>query len=391
MRAAAAIVAAGRGQRAGGGLPKQYRALAGKPVARWSLDRFAAHSRVVRQVAAIHPDDEDLFTQTAQGLAVDLTYGGETRTASVRACLEALAAKDPPDAVLIHDAARPLVTDDLIDRLLSALAEADGAAPAIPIPDAIKRADGENWVTEDVSRHGLFRVQTPQTFRFEPLLEIYRALPDDAAFDDDVAAARAAGLNVQIVDGGKDNIKITFPGDFDLASRLLTGQAERAPAAQRDLTTGTGFDVHRLAPGDGVWLCGVHIPCDLRLVGHSDADAGLHALTDAILGAAALGDIGDHFPPSDMRWKDAASDQFLLHAKALVAQKGGRVIHGDVTVICERPKIKPHREAMRARLAQLLDLPLDRVSVKATTTEGLGFPGRREGVAAQAVASVAWS
>ncbi|PWE17199.1 bifunctional 2-C-methyl-D-erythritol 4-phosphate cytidylyltransferase/2-C-methyl-D-erythritol 2,4-cyclodiphosphate synthase [Marinicauda salina] len=375
MGFSACIVAAGRGERAGGGTPKQYRALGAKPLLAWSLEAFAAHPGCAEVVVAVAPGDAERVAGIAAGLErpVRTVEGGATRTASVAACVDTATA----DAVLIHDAARPFLSARLIDRLLAALETAPGAAPALPVADALARRDDQG--VEPVSREGLVRIQTPQAFRTEAIRAAFAAAGPDAAFPDEVSLARAHGLDVTLVDGEEDNFKITWPEDFMRAEKLLPQGAGGTPV------TGFGYDVHRLAAGDGVTLCGVRIDCPFRLVGHSDADAGLHAVTDAVLGAAGRGDIGEHFPPSDARWKDAPSDRFLRHALDLAAEAGVSIVHADVTLICERPKIGPHRTAMRARLAELLGLPEARVNVKATTTEGLGFTGRGEGLAAQAV------
>jgi 2-C-methyl-D-erythritol 4-phosphate cytidylyltransferase/2-C-methyl-D-erythritol 2,4-cyclodiphosphate synthase len=304
--------------------------------------------------------------------------GGAERQDSVLAGLEALAA-DPPDLVLIHDAARPLVDAATISRVIDALAEAPGALAASPVTDTLKRGR-DGTVDTTVDRAGLWRARTPQGFRYPDILAAHRAARGQK-LTDDAAVAEAAGLRVQLVTSNPDNIKVTMPEDLARAERILL-------ADLADVRMATGYDVHRFAAGDHVNLCGIRVPHDAALEGHSDADVALHALTDAVLGAIGAGDIGQHFPPTDARWKGAASDQFLRHALSLVRERGGVVAHLDVTVICERPKIGPHREAMRARVAEIAGLPVERVSVKATTTEGLGFTGRREGIAAQAAATV---
>jgi 2-C-methyl-D-erythritol 4-phosphate cytidylyltransferase/2-C-methyl-D-erythritol 2,4-cyclodiphosphate synthase len=282
-----------------------------------------------------------------------------------------------PDLVLIHDAARPLVSPALIDRVIAALADADAAIPMLAVADTLKREDGGTWTT--VARDGLMRAQTPQGFRFEEIVKAHRSFAH-RGLTDDMAVAELAGLKIVRVPGEDTNMKITTPEDFTIAERLLDAGAE--------YRTGLGFDAHRFAAGDHVWLCGVKIPHDHGLEGHSDADAGLHALTDAILGAIGAGDIGEHFPPTDPQWRGASSDRFLAHAAKLAHAAGASVAHCDVTLICERPKLAPHREAMRARIAEILALDIARVSVKATTTEGMGFTGRREGIAAQAIATL---
>jgi 2-C-methyl-D-erythritol 4-phosphate cytidylyltransferase/2-C-methyl-D-erythritol 2,4-cyclodiphosphate synthase len=381
---AAIVVAAGRSARAGDGAPKPYRPLAGVPVLRRTLDTLLARPELARIVVVIAADDRALYDATVAGLdPPPLTAsGGATRTASVRAGLEALAAA-APDFVLIHDAARPFVGHDLIDRVEAGLLVSDGAVPALEFVDAVKLVDPGDRIGPDAVRSGLRAVQTPQAFRFAPLLAAYRALPPDADLTDDAALARGAGMSVRAVKGDADNVKLTYPDDFARAERRL------APATKR-AATGHGFDAHRLGPGDGVILCGVRVPAEFSLVGHSDADVGLHALTDAILGALGAGDIGDHFPPSDPQWKGADSRVFLRHAAKLAADARARVEHADVTLICERPKVKPHREAMRSAIAETLGVAVERVSVKATTTERLGFLGRGEGVAALATATLVW-
>lgn len=376
-RVAALIVAAGRGVRAGGGLPKQYRPVGGRPVLAWSAAAFARHPRVAEVRVAIHPDDRALYDAAGAGLNLGApVHGGATRQDSVRLGLEALAT-EAPDIVLIHDAARAFVSAALIGRVVDAIAPGAGAIPALPVTDTLKR--GGDLVEATVPRDGLWRAQTPQGFPFAPILAAHRQA-QGRALTDDAAVAEAAGLPVAIVAGAEENVKLTAPEDFARA-------APPAPAVLEP-RTGTGFDVHRFEPGDHVWLCGVKVAHEVGLKGHSDADVGLHALTDAILGALANGDIGTHFPPSDPQWRGAPSDKFLAHAAGLVARAGGRIAHADVTLICERPKIGPHKSAMRARIADILGLDPTRVSVKATTTEGLGFTGRREGIAAQAAATL---
>ncbi len=311
-------------------------------------------------------------------MCVAPVIGGATRQESVRRGLEALAA-DAPDFVLIHDAARPLVSRGLIDGVVAALeAGADAAVPLLPVADTLRKLEDGKWIT--VPRDGLLRAQTPQGFRFAAILKAHR---DHAAEDvtDDMALAELAGLAIVAVPGEETNMKVTKAEDFAVAEGLLS-------ARLGETRTGSGYDVHRFVAGDHVWLCGMKIAHDHGLEGHSDADAGLHALTDAILGAIGEGDIGQHFPPTDERWRGAPSWKFLDHAAGLVRAKGGALVHCDVTIICERPKVGPHRDAMRARIAEILHLDISRVSVKATTTEGLGFTGRREGLAAQALATV---
>lgn len=377
MSFTAIIVAAGSGTRAGPGAAKQWRSLAGKPVLRWSIESLLA-AGAADLVVVVAEDARETATEVLAGLTGwKLATGGATRALSVQAGLTALAAEaDMP--VLVHDAARPLVNQTHVRELLAALKDADAALPALPVADTLRRAlDGR---TETVSRDGLYRAQTPQAARAGRLAQAYAnwAGPDEPT--DDAAVVEADGGRIVLTAGDPALMKLTYPEDFQMAE-LLAG-------TQRVTRIGQGFDAHRWGPGEAVWLCGVRIDHDQTLIGHSDADAGLHALTDAILGAIGEGDIGDHFPPTDPQWKGAASDLFLKHAADMVTARGGRILNVDVTLICERPKIKPHRAAMRERLADLLQLPLDRVSVKATTTEGMGFTGRQEGLAAQAVALV---
>ncbi|WP_332771584.1 bifunctional 2-C-methyl-D-erythritol 4-phosphate cytidylyltransferase/2-C-methyl-D-erythritol 2,4-cyclodiphosphate synthase [Phenylobacterium sp.] len=377
MTFSAVIVAAGSSTRAGPGAPKPWRMLGGRPILRWSVEALArAGAREIVVVAA--SDRLEATNEPLAGLANwKAVAGGATRAESVQAGLAALTC--PPDApVLIHDAARPFVNTTHVEALLAALAGADGAVPALPVADTLKR--GGEVITETVSRDGLWRAQTPQAFRLGTLREAYAAWPADAEPTDDAAVVERAGGRVVMTPGDPMLMKLTYPEDFAMAERL-TGQT-------RIVRIGQGLDAHRWGPGDAVWLCGVKIEHDAALIGHSDADAGLHALTDAILGAIGEGDIGEHFPPSDPQWKGASSDRFLSHAVGLVAAKGGRILNADITLVCERPKIRPHRDAMRRRLAELMAMPLDRVSVKATTTEGMGFTGREEGLLAQAVVSV---
>ena len=373
------IVAAGRGTRAGGGLPKQWRPLAGRPVLAHTLDalRKATPGRIV---LVIHPDDMDR-ARTLDGPALTLVAGGSSRAASVRNALEALA-DTPPARVLIHDGARPLVSPALVARVLAALDHHPGAAPALEVTDALWRG-AEGVVRGTADRAGLFRAQTPQGFRFDAILAAHRAHLTDAA--DDVEIARAAGLDVAIVEGEDDNIKLTWPGDFARAAKVMHNRKGNRPM---DIRTGNGYDVHRFGEGEGCWLCGVLVPHTRGLQGHSDADVGMHALTDAIYGALAMGDIGQHFPPSDPQWKGAASHIFLRHAADLAREHGFTLTHADVTLICERPKIGPHAPAMRAALAQIMGVEPGRVSVKATTSERLGFTGREEGIAALATATL---
>ena len=371
---AAVVVAAGPGSRAGGA--KQWRRLGGRPVVRWSVQALLEAG--ASEVVVVIPRGAEADAAAAlSGLSGWRTVeGGASRAESVRNGLSALG---PADArpVLVHDAARPLLDRSVIARCLDALQAADGALPALPVADSLRRAvDGV--VVGEAPRDGLWRAQTPQAFRLDTLVRAYAAWPAGETATDEATVVERAGGRVRIVEGDPRLMKLTFPEDFAMAEALIP----------RRTRVGTGFDVHRWGPGDAVWLCGVEVAHDQTLIGHSDADAGLHALTDAVLGAMGDGDIGDHFPPTDPQWKGAASDRFLIHAVERLHARGGRLVNVDVTLICERPKVKPHRQAMRQRLADLLALPLDAVSVKATTTEGLGFTGRGEGLAAQAVATI---
>ncbi|WP_319823780.1 bifunctional 2-C-methyl-D-erythritol 4-phosphate cytidylyltransferase/2-C-methyl-D-erythritol 2,4-cyclodiphosphate synthase [Thalassovita sp.] len=376
MRTDAIIVAAGRGSRAGGGLPKQWRQIAGRTVAEWSISAFRTHPAIGRIVLVYHPDDTLLAAPLLSLPGVIGVHGADTRNGSVRNGLEALSA-NAPDLVMIHDVARPCTPAGVIQSVIDALADALGAAPALAVTDALWRgADGQ--VSGVQNREGLYRAQTPQGFRFAPLLAAHRAYVGDAA--DDVQVARAAGLTVRIVEGHADNLKITHPGDFDRAEKILRGQM--------DIRVGNGYDVHRFGTGDHVILCGVKIPHGRGLQGHSDADVGMHAVTDAIYGALAEGDIGRHFPPSDPQWKGAASEIFLKHAADLATSKGFTISNIDCTLVCEHPKIGPHAAAMQAEMARIMGLTADRVSIKATTSERLGFTGREEGIAAIATATL---
>jgi 2-C-methyl-D-erythritol 4-phosphate cytidylyltransferase/2-C-methyl-D-erythritol 2,4-cyclodiphosphate synthase len=381
VRTAALVVAAGEGRRFGGETPKQYRLLAGRPVVACSVRALLDAPGVDGVMVVIHPGHEAHYRAACDGLPLlPSVTGGATRQQSVRLGLERLAAYGT-ERVLIHDAARPLVSAGLIGRALAALERHAGAVPALPVTDTLKQAAagaGEPAVIErTVGRAGLWRVQTPQAFRFDDILAAHRAHADREATDDAMLIEWAGGA-VALVPGEERNMKITGPEDLITAERLIGGETR----------VGTGFDVHRFGPGNQVMLCGVAIAHEAGLVGHSDADVGLHALTDAILGAVAKGDIGEHFPPSDPQWRGADSARFLKAAAEEVARLGGRITALDVTLICERPKIGPHRAAMTERIAAIVGIERARVSVKATTTEGLGFTGRAEGIAAQAVATV---
>ena len=374
MKIAVLIVAAGRGARAGGEIPKQYQKIQGETVLRKTINCFARLASIGPILVAIHKDDLDLFKTATEGLpkSVDHVWGGKTRTESVHAGLIKLA-KQEPDIVLIHDAARPFVSSRIINDVVAELGPHDGALPGIPVIDALKTKSGD-----PVERDNLVRAQTPQGFKFSKIIKAFNALQAGESFADDIEVARRAGLSIGICQGSEDNFKLTHPEDFERGER------------ERDMinTTGSGYDVHRVCEGDKLFLCGVGIDAGFSLDGHSDADVGLHALTDALLGAISAGDIGDHFPPSDPKWKGADSQKFLEHARDLITERNGIIDHVDVTLICEAPKIKPHRETMRGRIAEILNIAVTRVNVKATTTEGLGFSGRREGIAAQATANV---
>ena len=379
MNFSSIVVAAGSGSRAGGA--KQWRTVAGQPVIRWSVEALlkAGSAPVVIVVAE---DGHERLREALAGLTGwQAVSGADTRAGSVQAGLSALKVLDEETPVLIHDAARPFLTSEVIARLLSALEDADGALPALPVADSLRRGEGD-LVSGTVERDNLWRAQTPQAFRLKTITHAYAAWPKTETPTDEVAVVQRAEGRVRIVEGDARLMKLTYPEDFAMAEAL-------APTPVTKMRIGQGYDVHRWGPGHSVWLCGLEIPHDQTLIGHSDADAGLHALTDAILGAIADGDIGDHFPPSDPKWKGASSDLFLIHAAEKVWAKGGQIVNVDLTLICEKPKVKPHREAMRQKVAELLKLPLDAVSVKATTTEGLGFTGRGEGLAAQAVVLVA--
>ena len=378
----ALIVAAGRGSRFGGPLPKQYADLEGQPVLRRTVSALRACEAIDEICVVIAPGDDALYGQAIAGLALPPPVtGGASRQQSVLNGLERLATA-PPDFVAIHDGARPFVRAQDIAACLAAAGQAgtDGAILGIPLADTLKRVDGEGAIAATVARAGLWRAQTPQIFRFAPLLAAHRAAAslgagEATALTDDAAVAERAGMRLVMVPGHEDNTKITTADDLLRASTMET-------------RTASGFDVHGFAPGKAVMLGGIAIAHTHALAGHSDADVALHALTDAVLGTIGAGDIGKHFPPSDPQWRGASSDRFLKHAVDLVAARGGRIVHLDLTLVCESPKIGPHRDAMVANIARIAGVSADRVSVKATTTEGLGFTGRREGIAAQAIATV---
>ncbi|MFK7753770.1 MAG: bifunctional 2-C-methyl-D-erythritol 4-phosphate cytidylyltransferase/2-C-methyl-D-erythritol 2,4-cyclodiphosphate synthase [Sedimentitalea sp.] len=375
MKIAALIVAAGRGLRAGGDVPKQWRMLAGKPMLEHTIARIKAAPEITDIVLVVHPDDTVLAAGFAP-LGVHIAIGGADRAASVQNGL-ARVAETGASHVLIHDGARPCVTGALIARIVRALETSDAAAPGLEVTDALWTG-AAGAVTGTRERAGLFRAQTPQGFDLKAIQAAHAAHPGGAG--DDVEVARAAGLAVQIVPGDADNIKVTRPEDFERAARILGGRM--------DIRLGNGFDVHKFGPGDHVVLCGVRVPFDQGLVGHSDADVGLHAVTDAIYGALAMGDIGQHFPPSDDQWKGAASDIFLRHAVELSARHGFTISNVDLTLICEFPKIGPVAQQMRDQIGAIMGLEVSRVSVKATTSEKLGFTGRGEGIAALASATL---
>lgn len=386
-RVAVVIVAAGRGERAGQvDGPKQYRRIGGRAVIAHTLDVFASHPRVGKIVTVIHPEDAGLFREAAGDCSVDAetVTGGATRQESVLAGLRALRA-EAPRYVLIHDAVRPFVDGDLVSRTIDALGETQGALPALAVSDTLKRGAGGR-IGETVERAGLYAAQTPQGFPFGPILAAHEKAFEIGKkdFTDDASVAEWVNLPVKLVAGSPDNVKLTWGRDIIMADQRLAAQRPGFP----DIRTGNGYDVHSFEPGDHVTLCGIAIPHDKKLSGHSDADVGLHALTDALLATCGAGDIGTHFPPSDPRWKGAASRIFVEHAAKLVRERGARIANADITLICEAPKVGPHRAAMTAELSAMLGISPDRISVKATTNEKLGFIGRSEGIAAIATASV---
>ena len=409
MKIGVVIVAAGRGERAGGSRPKQYRDIAGRPVLARTLDAFLDHKAIGPVVTVIAEDAGSEFKKIGQlfDAKLECCIGGESRTQSVYAGLKALE-RHNLDAVMIHDGARPFVSDAQIDALVQALKSHEAVLPALPSTNALMRLDENNTVDSAVNRDSIYAAQTPQCFQYKSIVDAYQAchantrasgagmrLEQDwkasgasldgvpaVALNDDVAVAIQNDMTVFVIPGDPDNFKLTTPEDFQKAEFML--KADKAVHAS-DIVTGQGYDVHRLEPADAMWLCGVKIEDSLGLVGHSDADVALHALTDAILGAAGAGDIGQHFPPSDAKWKNANSSQFVEHALSLLNEAGGHLNHADITIIGEKPKIGPHRDAMKKRVAELLKLSINRVNIKATTTEGLGFTGRGEGLAAQAI------
>jgi len=380
---AVVVVAAGRGSRVGGGLPKQFRPIGGRPMIRQSLMMFLDHPSVGAVQPVIRPADVDLFQSSTAGLEVLApVFGGATRQSSVRAGLEALAPRRP-EIVLIHDAARPFASPALVSRAITAAEQTGAAIPAIPVADTVKSVDAKGLVDQTLDRSKLRLVQTPQSFAFPALLAAHRRAAAEGRedFTDDAALAEWAGLKVSVFAGEPGNIKITEESDF---ARVEAMQG----AALGDVRTGTGIDVHAFGPGDHVTLGGIRIAHSQALTGHSDADVVLHALTDAVLGALADGDIGVHFPPSDPQWRGASSDRFLIFAVDRLAKRGGRLGHIDINIVCESPRIGPHRDAMRANIARLAGIDINRVAVKATTSEKLGFTGRGEGIVAYATATV---
>jgi 2-C-methyl-D-erythritol 4-phosphate cytidylyltransferase/2-C-methyl-D-erythritol 2,4-cyclodiphosphate synthase len=383
QRTAAIIVAAGRGLRAGAGGPKQYRTVGGRTVISRAMEAFCDHADVFAVQPVLNPDDAEIFNQAVAGFRYrPPVNGGATRQASVHAGLEALAA-DAPDIVLIHDAARPFATQALIRRAIDAANITGAAVPVIPVTDTIKQVDASGSVNATPDRATLRIAQTPQAFRFDVILDAHRRAAREGRddFTDDAALAEWVGLTVATFEGDAANMKLTTPEDF-------VREEARLAAALGDIRTGTGYDVHAFNDGDHIMLCGVRVPHNRGFRAHSDGDVGLHALVDAILGALADGDIGSHFPPSDPQWKGAASDKFLKHAIERVAARGGRVANLEVTIICERPKIGPLRDTMRARIAEITGVAISRIAVKATTSERLGFTGREEGIAATASATI---
>ncbi len=374
----ALVVAAGAGIRAGGGVPKQYQHIAGKPLIRYSLEAFLTHSRIAGVLVVVAPEHRAQYEAATAGLVLlPPVSGGTERQDSVKAGLAALAVRQP-DYVLIHDAARPFVSATVIDRVIEALAADIAVVPTLPMADTVRRYIAKKDTWEEIPREGLLRIQTPQAFPFQKLLDLHAS--NTAPVTDDAALWLAANKKLQHIAGEYRLRKVTTVEDLMWA--------ENAARAQHRIATGLGYDVHRFAQGTGVTLGGITIAHDQKLEGHSDADVALHALVDAILGALAEGDIGAHFPPSDPRWKGADSALFVAEAVRLMRARGGALLHADVTIICETPKIGPHREAIKQRIATLLDVPVTRVGIKATTTEGLGFTGRKEGIAAQALVTL---
>ncbi len=376
------LVAAGTGERFGGSMPKQYLPLLGRPLLRWCIDAFRRHSAISAVYTVIHADHQTEYAAAAEGLDLPAPIiGGGTRQESVRRGLEKIAALSKPDFILIHDAARPGISDMLISDICASLQRHDAVIPGLAVADTVRRKTGNAVRTE--SRDGLYAVQTPQAFRFDTILALHQKYADRSVTDD-AALCEFSGPAIHIIHGDRDNFKVTQGGDLGAMEQALSARCG-------DIRTGSGYDVHKLVPPAGdrkLMICGIDVPHDMVLDGHSDADVGLHAITDALLATICDGDIGMHFSPKDNRWKNADSAKFLRHAADLVAEQQGIITHIDVTIICEAPKIGPQREKMRARIADILAMPTSRISVKATTTEGLGFTGRREGIAAESVVTV---
>lgn len=378
------IVAAGRGHRFGSEMPKQFAHVQGQPLLRHAARAFTSHPAINAVLPVIHPDDAEIVAEALAGLGtLPPVAGGRARQDSVRSGLEALVELNP-DKVLVHDAARPMVTPGLIDAVLAALDAYAGAIPALQVVDTLKRAGDDGVITDTVPRDGLWRAQTPQGFRYDLLRAAHQAAAGKE-LTDDAAVMEAAGHAVTVVAGEDNNLKVTTPDDLERMEQIMADNVSNAGARVRPaFRVGNGYDVHRLGPGDHVTLCGVVIAHDQALIGHSDADAGLHALCDAIFGAIADGDIGSHFPPSDAKWRGAPSDHFLNYACERMRERGFEIENIDLTIICERPKVGPHRDVMRTRIAEIAGIDPAQVSVKATTTEKLGFTGRGEGIAAEA-------
>ena len=373
-RIAQIIVAAGKGARLGSTIPKQYLKLAGKLLIEHTISAMNSTDLIDETIIVVAKKDKIISDIISRYKNIRIVIGGDTRAKSSLAGLLSLS-KKPPDIVLIHDAARPFVSKSTIVDIISNLKENTAVAPALPVVNALKTIDGIK-----VDRKSLFRIQTPQGFNYKEITQAYNNLSQNITPDDDIEVAKLSGINICYSEGDTNNFKVTYPKDFERAKKMIS--------LNNYIATGNGFDVHQLATGDKVWLCGVPIKCEFSLLGHSDADVALHALTDAILGTIALGDIGDHFPPSDPQWMNAKSEKFLLFALSELKKRGGVLQHLDVTIICENPKIKPYRQSMRDKLSQICNLPIRKISVKATTTEKLGFTGRSEGIAAQATATV---
>lgn len=373
-RIAQIIVAAGKGARLGSTIPKQYHKLAGKLLIEHTISAMNSTDLIDETIIVVAKKDKIISDIISRYKNIRIVIGGDTRAKSSLAGLLSLSNK-PPDIVLIHDAARPFVSKSTVVDIISNLKENTAVAPALPVVNALKTIDGIK-----IDRKSLFRIQTPQGFNYKEITQAYNNLSQNITPDDDIEVAKLSGINICYSEGDTNNFKVTYPKDFERAKKMIS--------LNNYIATGNGFDVHQLATGDKVWLCGVPIKCEFSLLGHSDADVALHALTDAILGTIALGDIGDHFPPTDPQWMNAKSEKFLLFALSELKKRGGVLQHLDVTIICENPKIKPYRQSMRDKLSQICNLPIKKISVKATTTEKLGFTGRSEGIAAQATATV---